>query len=71
MAEGVNESAQGKDLSLISLALEGIEESGALRLEVVVRDVGLRCHAGHARDVLDMPLDAVGETSSRNQQSLR
>lgn len=27
-----------------SLALEGIEESGALRLEIVVSDVGLHCH---------------------------
>ena len=34
--------------------LEGIEESGTLRLEVVVRDAGLRCHTGHAQDVLDM-----------------
>ena len=33
------------------LALEGIAEGGALRLEVVVRDVGLRCHhTSHAQD---------------------
>ena len=35
------------------LALEGIRESGALRLKVVVRDVGLRCHSIHAQDVLN------------------
>ena len=36
------------------VALEGIEES------VVVRDVGLRCHASHAQDVLDMLLSFTG-----------
>ena len=38
------------------IAFEGIEESGALRLELVVRDDGLRCHAIHAHDVLYMLL---------------
>jgi hypothetical protein len=33
------------------LAPEGID-SGVLPLEVVVRDIGLRCHTSHAQDVL-------------------
>ena len=43
------------------LHLRSLEESNALRLEVVVRDVGLRCHTSRAQDVLDMLLGlAVG-----------
>ena len=38
------------------LAREGNEESGAIRLGVVVKDAGLRCNASHAQDVLDMLL---------------
>ena len=42
--------------TITRLAREGIEEIGALRLEVVVRDVGLRSYTGLAQDVLDMLL---------------
>ena len=38
------------------LHLRAFEEIGVLRLEVVIRDNGLRCHASHAQDVLDMLL---------------
>ena len=42
--------------ALRKAAFEGIEEGGAPRLEVVVRDVGLRCHTSHAHFELDMLL---------------
>jgi hypothetical protein len=53
------------------LALEGIEESGALRLEVAVRDVGLRCHTSHAQDVLDMLLGLTMRVKEEKPNELR
>ena len=49
-------SSSSLDVDQTRLAREGIEESGALRLEVVVRNVRLRCHSSYAQDVLDMLL---------------